>query len=288
METFSVYGNIQAPAGRIISLAPSITEMIFYLGMADSVVGVTRQCNYPPAVREKETIGSFLIPDLERIAALQPDTVIGLSNLHKHLPETMKNEHGSVILLDYYRVREILDVMEATASLARDKEKALSLVTSLRRRVDTLEPGEEEDETKPVRTLFLISESPIITPSRNSFQYDALRIAGAKQITLGYTQYERITPEEVAHFNPEIILSCGIHRGAPLPEMCPDCKSPHPVCQRIVEDLALREPWQETAAAKKGNIMALPCHWLCRPGPRLIDGIEEIVKILRDYREAQE
>jgi iron complex transport system substrate-binding protein len=247
---------------------------------------VTRQCNYPTAVKEKETVGSFLIPDLERIAALEPDTVIGLNNLHKHLPETLNNEHGSVILLDYYRVREILDVMEATASLAKDKEKALALVASLRGRVDALKPAEGEEIPPPVRTLFLISESPIITPSRNSFQYDALKIAGAKQITLGYTQYERVTPEEIAHFNPEIILACGIHRGTPAPEMCPDCKSAEPVCRRIIEELAQRAPWQDTEAAKKRNIMALPCHWLCRPGPRLIDGIEEISKILRDYREA--
>jgi iron complex transport system substrate-binding protein len=285
METFSVYGNIKAPAERIISLAPSITEMLFYLGMADSVVGVTRQCNYPPAVKEKETVGSFLVPDLERIAALEPDTIIGLANLHKHLPETVQTERSAVILLDYYRVREVLDVMEAAASLAEDKVKALELVASLRGRVDALDSG--EPERWPVRTLFLISASPIMTPSRHSFQYDALKITGAKQITLGYTQYECVTPEEVAHFNPEIILSCGVHRGEPLTEMCPDCKSKEPVCRRIVEDLALRAPWRETEAAKQGNIMALPCHWLCRPGPRLINGIEEITRILRDYREAR-
>jgi iron complex transport system substrate-binding protein len=147
--------------------------------------------------------------------------------------------------------------------------------------VNALHPSKNKDG--PIKTLFLISQSPIMIPSRNSYQYDALQIAGASQLPTGYTQYERVTVEEVVYFDPEIILACGRHRGELPPKMCPDCRSTHPICQRIVDDIALEPKWKETSAALNGNIIATPCHWLCRPGQRLIDGMESIAKIFQKY-----
>jgi iron complex transport system substrate-binding protein len=282
MEAFSVHGNIKAPSRRMISLAPSITELLYYLGLGKAMVGVTRQCNYPPEVNDADKVGSFLIPDIKRILEQTPDTVVGLTTLHRHLPEMLRNEDICVILLDYHSVHDILDVMEGIASLAVDPATGLKLVATLRARVNVLEAAKNRFE--PVRTLFLISESPIMIPARNSYQYDALQIAGAIQVSNGYTQYERVTLEEVVYFDPEVILACGRYRGEPAPKICPDCKSVEPICQRIVDDIALRPKWQESSAAKNGRIMAIPCHWLCRPGPRLIEGMAEINKILRDYQ----
>jgi len=282
MDTFSIYGSLKAPSRRIISLAPSITELLFYLGMGDSVVGVTRQCDYPAAARDRDIIGSFLVPDAKRILELSPDAVIGLSNLHRHIPEIIHNNHIGVILLDYHSVQGILDVMEAISSLAAAPKTALGIVASLQQRVTLLNSSKNRDGD--VKTLFLISESPIMIPALNSYQYDALQIAGAAQLAGSRAQYERVTLEEVVYFDPEVILACGRHKGEPLPKMCPDCRSEQPICQRIVDDIALKPRWKETRAALNGNIVAVPCHWLCRPGPRLIDGIESIFKVLQHYK----
>jgi iron complex transport system substrate-binding protein len=281
MDAFSIHGNIKAPSQRIISLAPSITEMLFYLGMGSSVVGATRQCNYPEEVRNKEIIGSFLIPDTKRILKLSPDTIIGLSNLHKHMHEIIPKNIG-VILLDYHNVQDILDVMAVISSLALEPKAALAIVTSLKRRLNLLEKSRNRDGN--MRTLFLINDSPIMIPAFNSYQYDALRVTGATQLANSHTQYERVTLEEVVYFDPEIILACGRHKGEPLPKMCPDCHSTQPICQRVVDDIALKPKWRETSAAATGNIIATPCHWLCRPGPRLIDGMESIFKILHIHK----
>jgi iron complex transport system substrate-binding protein len=279
MDTFSIHGSLRAPLRRIISLAPSITELLFYLGMGDSVVGLTRQCNYPAAVRDKEVIGSLIMPDVKRILELSPDAVIGLTDLHRHVPDIIRTNDTSVILLDYQTVQDILGIMEAISSLAVEPETGMEIAASCRQRVDSLRNGNTDN--RKTRTLFLITESPIMTPSRNSYQYDAMRIAGAAQLPSGYTKYERVTLEEVAHFDPEIILACGRHRDDPLPGMCPDCHSPNPVCQRIVEDIAEKPVWKDTSAAANGTIVPVPCHWLCRPGPRLIDGMESIAKIIQ-------
>lgn len=282
MDAFSIHGNIRAPLRRIVSLAPSITEMLFYLGLGGQIVGVTRQCDYPAEVGGKEKVGSFLMPDTGRILEIAPDAVIGLGDLHRHLPETLKNGDTGVIIFDYHTVQDVLGVMEAVASLAAARETALGRVDALQKRVNALRQAGGLAE--PVRTFFLISESPIMIPSRRSYQYDALRIAGAAQLSGGYTQYERVTLEEVVYFDPEIVLACGRHREEPPPRMCPDCHSTQPICQRIVEDIAEKPGWRETSAARTGNILPIPCHWLCRPGPRLVEGMESIAGILRRHK----
>jgi iron complex transport system substrate-binding protein len=282
MDTFSIHGNIKTPVQRIISLAPSITELLFYLGLGDSVIGITRQCDYPASVSGIDRIGSFLMPDIKRIFELSPDTIIGISDLHRHIPEIIPDKHIGVLLFDYYSVQGILDVMEAISSLAIEAKTALERVAWLRHRVNALQISKNKDGS--IRTLFMISESPIMIPSRNSYQYDALQIAGAAQMPDSYTQYERATLEEVVNFDPEIILACGRHRGEPIPKMCPGCRSIQPICQRIVDDIALKPKWKETSASLTGNIIATPCHWLCRPGPRLIDGMESIAKIWQRYK----
>ena len=125
MSQFTVHGNIRAPARRIISLAPSITELLYYLGLGESVVGVTRQCDYPEAVKDVANIGSFLMPESKSLAELSPDIIVGLSDLHRHIPEIIDSGKTGIILLNYRSVQGVLDAMEALASLAGDAEKAL-------------------------------------------------------------------------------------------------------------------------------------------------------------------
>jgi iron complex transport system substrate-binding protein len=250
--------------------------------MGNSVVGLTRQCDYPPEAAGIDAIGSFQVPDMKLILELSPDVIVGISSLHKHAPGLVKSEETGIILFDYHSVRGVLDVMEAVSSLAQDTGPALGRVASLRRRVNALEAKNEPGE--PVRTLFLISESPVMTPVRGSYQYDALRIAGARQLPDSYAQYERVTMEEIVYFDPEIVLACGRHRGEAPRQKCPDCHLAQPICQRVVEDIAAKPGWQETSAARNGHVHAVACHHLCRPGPRLVDGMESIAATLRDFR----
>jgi iron complex transport system substrate-binding protein len=283
MDGFTAHGVIRAPARRIVSLAPSITETLFYLGLGESVVGVTQQCDYPVSVKSKDSVGSFSVPDLEHLGKLSPDLIIGFSELHQHLAGFVSGTRSGLLLFSYHNVQGVLDSMEALASLAEDTQTALERVASLRLRVNAL-PSVESNG--PVRALFVTFENPIIIPGIGSYQYDALKVAGAVQMPIGFSHYERVTMEEVVHFNPEVILACGRHRGEPPPKICPGCQAEHPVCQRVVEDIAVKPGWRETKAASSGHLLAIPCHWLCRPGPRLIDGIEQIAKVFSRYRQS--
>lgn len=281
MNEFTVHGTVPAPARSIISLAPSITEVLFYLGLGDAVAGVTRQCDHPEEARSKLAIGSFAAPDMTIIAGLSPDVIIGLSDLHAHLAKKIDTGRTCLILLGYHTVQGILDAMQALASLAGDSRQALGLVASLQARLDALRSRPRRE--RPARTLFMTMENPVIIPGLGSYQHDALDIAGAVQMSGDPRQYERVTLEEVIHFDPEVVLACGRHRDEPPCRLCPDCRADNPICRRIVEDIAGKPGWRETAAAKTGRFLPLPCHWLCRPGPRLIDGMEKIADILMNY-----
>jgi iron complex transport system substrate-binding protein len=278
MNELMVFGDIRLPVRRIVSLAPSITEIIFYLGLGEHLAGVTRQCDYPRAVKEVPVVGSFLKPDIKRIMGLSPDIIVGLTDLHKHLPEVINSGQISHVLLDYHSVSGVLDTMDVIAGLAEDTETVSEHVAFLRRRVNEIQMKTLRHVA--VRTLFMMSDDPVNTPGCGSYQYDALKIAGAAQISFNNAQYERITIEQVIEFDPEVIFACGRHRNEPPRKICLGCQAENPICLRIVDDISASPQWQETRAARSGRILALPCDWLCRAGPRLINGIEKISEIL--------
>ena len=272
------HGDIRLPARRVVSLAPSITEILFYLGLGESVTGVTMQCDFPDSVNGKDIIGSFLNPDIKRIDALSPDIIIGLADLHKHLPEVIDSGRTGYILLDYHSVSGILDAMEAVAGIAEDIRTATERVASLRRRVQNI--LKNAGGRSAVRALFMMHDKPVYTPGCGSYLYDALKTAGAAQIPYNNAQYERVTTEQVVDFDPAVILACGRYRNEPPRKICLGCQAENPICQRIVDDIGIRQQWRETSAARNGRIIALPCDWLCRAGPRLVDGMEKIAEIL--------
>jgi iron complex transport system substrate-binding protein len=278
MTELNVHDDIVLPARRIISLAPSITEILFFLGLGKHVAGVTSQCDFPDSAQRMNTVGSFLKPDIKRIDALSPDMIIGLKDLHEHIPAIIDSGHTGHIMFDYRSVAGVLDAMEVVAGIAEDIKTASELVASLRRRVRNLQM--EMNGRPAVRTLFMMYDKPVYIPGCGSYQYDALKIAGALQMPYSNAQYERVTVEQLVDFDPEVIFACGHHRNEPPRKVCPGCQAENPICLRIVDDIGIRPQWRNTSVARNSRIIALPCDWLCRAGPRLVTGMEKIAQIL--------
>ena len=278
MTELNIHDDIVLPARRIVSLAPSITEILFFLGLGKYVAGVTGQCDFPDSAQRISTIGSFFKPDIKRIDALSPDMIIGLKDLHEHIPAIIDSGHTGHIMFDYRSVSGVLDAMEVVTGVVEDIETASQRVASLRCRVRNLQM---EMKGRPaIRTLFMMYDEPVYTPGCGSYQYDALKIAGAAQMPYNNTQYERVTVEQVVDFDPEVVFACGRHRNEPPRKVCSGCQAENPICLRVVDDIGIRPQWRKTTAARNDRIIALPCDWLCRAGPRLVDGIEKIAQIL--------
>ena len=258
------------PVRRIISLAPSLTETLFFLGLGEKVVGVTEQCDFPPEAREREKIGSFVKPDPERILKLKPDLVLALSRIHeKFLKEAGERNLPVLTLPPVRRVDDIFRLMEEIADIAGGKK---FLINSLR---EKLEATRKRVEHLPRPRVFrLMTEDPIIAPTSSSYQWDAIRLAGGMPMPLKFEEpYTSVKLEEILRFDPEVILSCGTRSGEER-QKCPGCRAQNPPCQRKTDEIREWEGWRETRAAREGRIYPIPCELICRPGPRLVEGIE--------------
>ncbi len=265
---------------RIVSLAPSNTETLFFLGLGEEIVGVTEQCDYPEGARDRERIGSFAHPDVGMIASLQPDLVVTSGKIHERFLDEFKRQNIPVFVFASRSVEGILESVEELGRVCGQGKRAQSLVGSLRERIDMARARIPEGATPP-RVFRLMSRDPLFTPGRGSCQYDAICLSGGKPLPLDTEDaYVKIPLEAVIDFDPEIIITCGRKRGEEPKPRCKGCTRLDPACQRVIEDMYSWNRWQGISTIKDARVHALPCRTICRPGPKVADLVEKLAMIL--------
>ena len=277
MREIQPLGRANRPVRRIVSLAPSLTETLFFLDLGERVVGVTEQCDFPPEAREREKVGSFIKPDLKRISKLKPDLILALDRIHEKFIKEARGEDLPVFAVPSAKsVKDIFRIMEEIASVAGEEQGRAS-IGLLRERLKSIREGVKS--LPPPRVFRLMTEDPIIAPTCSSYQWDAMRLAGGWPMPLEFEEpYTSVKLEEIVRFDPEVIVSCGA-RGKEERRRCPGCRAQNPPCRRIVEEIGKWEGWRETTAAREGRIYPIPCELICRPGPRLVEGIEYMSRL---------
>lgn len=258
---------------RIVSLVPSFTEMLYFLGLEARLVGVTEHCDFPVEAKIKDKVGTFGRPWPARILPLKPDLVLADAAVHRAAAAELQNAGVEVMAFTPAGVDDILEVMDRIARVCAIEAAAGPVIDSLRERVERL--SRESGRRKP-RVFRLMSADPLITPGPGSFQYDALQRAGARQMVFqGQDPYIKVLAERVREFDPEVILFCGVEKGQRPPPKCKGCVAKKPICQRTVDDIR-KEEWEQMTAFRENRVYPIPCHTICRPGPRLIDGMEKL------------
>lgn len=258
---------------RIVSLVPSITEMLYFLGLEDLVAGVTEHCDFPGEAKVKEKVGTFGQPQVSKILGIRPDIVLADGAVHRKLAEELKNAGVEVLAPVISSVNHIFLFMGEIGRVCGAGEAVQPAVDSLRERVRKI--GQKPRSIRP-RVFRLMSKDPFITPGPLSFQYDALRLAGAQLMELSPdAYYTEVLFDQIRQFNPQVILFCGVEKGQAPPQRCKGCLAVKPICQRTVDDV-INSEWDQITAVRENRVYPIPCSMLCRPGPRLIDGIEEL------------
>jgi len=256
---------------RIISLVPSTTEMLYFLGLQERVVGVTDHCDFPEEAKKKYKVGTFAQPQLPVIISLKPDLVLADRALHRKAIEELTSAGIRVLAYSPSSVEDVLLIMSKIGQACDAESASGPLIESLRERVRRLSL---KPEGKRPRVFRLMSTDPFITPGTGSFQYDALRLAGARQMDFqSQDAYVKVSFDQIIEFNPEVILFCGIARGQAPPPRCKGCHVGKPACQRTADDIITGD-WEQIEAVREKRFYPIPCHTICRPGPRLIDGME--------------
>ncbi len=250
------------PPKRIVSLAPSITEMLFALGLDQEVVGVTEFCNYPPAALDKPKVG-YAQPNLESIIALQPELIVApKSFLRVDLLNRLEQLKIPTILLDAQTVEDILRHIQLLGRVVGRVPESLKVTEAIRKQMAVL-TAQLEGQPRPT-LLFVINTDPLITAGPGSYIHQLIELAGARNAAESAGMpYPRLSIEEVLRQNPEFLLfPTGPFEGIPQAE----------------QDQWRR--WTSLEAVKRDQFMHIDSDILNRPGPRVIEALEALITIL--------
>ena len=254
---------------RIISVAPSITEMLFALGLGDQVVGVTTYCKYPEAAKAKPKIGGYTTPSLERILALRPDQVIMMKN-RPDVAGKLRQAGIDVIELQPENLAGIYDSIRVIADKVGQRGRGQSLIQSIQaqlREVATQQGG----RSKP-KVLFVVGRTPggvsdLIAVGRGSYLSELIVLAGAENVFAeAAVPYPQVNMEEVIRRNPDVIIDMG-HS-----EMVTESQ------KRAVKQLWKKYPFLR--AVQRGAVFPISADYFVTPGPRVGLAVRDIQRMI--------
>lgn len=249
------------PAQRIVSLAPSVTEILFAVGLNSEIVGVTSFCDYPPQAKLKPKVGAAVL-NLEAILGLKPDLIIGNKDfLRPDALAKLEQLRIPVFLLLPKTVEEILMHIAVIGRLVGHEKEARGISEALRDRLKDIQ--RRVASVKRVRVFYVVNMDPLISVGAKSFIHQMLELAGGENI-LGGTQtpYPKVSLEEVLRKDPEVLLfPVGTSEGIPEAEQ-----------QRW-------RKWSSLSAVTQNRLYQVMGDLVNRPGPRVIEGIEVLAKL---------
>jgi iron complex transport system substrate-binding protein len=245
------------PPARIISLAPSITEML-----GEQLIGVTDFCDYPPEALKKPKVG-YSNPNVESLVALQPDLVIAPNDFLK--PDVivkLEQLKIPVFILADQTVEGIFVHIQTLGRIVGRSSKADTVVMQLRQQVSVIQ--RRIQGSVPVRMLYVLNSQPLITVGPGSFIDQVIRMAGGANVAAkSATPYPRLSMEAVLQEDPEVLVF-PVGKAEGISES---------------EQQTWRQ-WSTMTAVKQGRLHQISADWLNRPGPRIARGLGALAEIL--------
>lgn len=246
---------------RIVSLAPNLTEIVYAVGAGDRLVGRTSYCDYPPQAKSITEIGDTMHPSIERILALKPQIVlVSTASQLESFTKQLDEQNIAVYVTNPKNLDEIFLSIERLGELFGTSEAARKLATELRNRTRMVEAAVASP--KPVRVFYQVSDQPLYTIGRDAYLTDLIRRAGGLSVTADVpTAFPRYSDEAALASKPDaIILPSGGSMGNANSNITSALKN--------------------SPAALNNRVYKINDDHLSRPGPRLVDGLEEIARAL--------
>lgn len=253
----------QAPE-RIVSIAPSNTEILFALGLDDQVVAVDAFSDYPPEATAKPQVGDYVEPDLEQVVAAAPDLVLAAGIHEGTVLPALESLGVLVVVVEPETLDEVYEGIGLIGRIAAVPERAERLVCDLETRVAAVESA-VAGASRP-RVFFELAPE-LYTAGPGSFIDDMITRAGGENIAADAAEmWPQLSNEAVVAADPEVILLADHEAGVTPAEV------------------ADRPGWQEVDATVQSRIAPIDPDLVARPGPRIVDGLEEIARILHPDR----
>jgi iron complex transport system substrate-binding protein len=238
---------------RIVSLAPSNTEILFALGLGDKVVGVTDWCDYPPEALEKEKVGSYDTPDIEKIVALNPDLILVAYGTTMEVINSLVGLGLTVFGIKTTDLDDLLNDIRRIGEITDKEIEAQALTSEMAVGIQAVTNQTEELEQRP-RVFYIVWHDPLWTAGSGTFIHELIEKGGGVNICGNLTGYPIISIEEVIACNPEVIVTSswpGVYEWA-------------------MNETALNV----TDARQNDRVYTCDDNLVQRPGPRLVKGLE--------------
>jgi iron complex transport system substrate-binding protein len=246
---------------RIVSAAPSPTEILFAVGAGAQVVGVDNYSDYPAEAKSLPQIGSYTL-NIEVIMSLKPDLIV-CSDLVPTLQLDQLEAQGIPYFIFATRTMEdVIKDLRLAGSLTGHSLEAESVVAGLQARVNAVTNKTLAVSVEKPRTY--IEYYPLWTYGPGSFGDDLIRLAGGTNIASNASnEYPELTPEFIIAQNPEVIVY-----------------TVGPMTMTVAADFAAREHWDSIYAVSHNKIYSLDDNLMSRYGPRVVDGLEQLAEII--------
>lgn len=247
---------------RVISLAPSVTEIVFALGAGDRLVGVSSYCDFPAAARDIDRVGTFLQPNIEVILAKRPDLVIAVPSPENRSAVEKLREFGLNVRV--VRPEKIDEVLRAIEVIAADLELANAgerLVARIREDLATVES--KVSALRKRRVLMIVGRRPLIAAGAGTYQDELIAKAGGINIAGDSGEaWPHLSLERVIVAAPEVIVDTGMGES------------------EAAEGVAFWASFTTIPAVRDGRVVGAGQFDLLRPGPRVAATLETLARFI--------
>ncbi len=260
------------PYSRIVSLAPSITETLFALGLGDRVVGVTRFCTWPREAAEKQTVGGYLDPNYEMMASLRPDLVLLLPE-HEAVRAYLDQLGIHHETVHNRTVEEIMATIGTIGDICGVEARADSLLADVEERMAAIREGSQGQKRPRVlvsigRTLGTGTLTDVYVSGSGTYYDELITLAGGGNAYSGDDiAYPILSAEGLLHLNPDIIF-----------DLIPDFD------KKGYDRKAILDEWRgigNVNAVRDSAVFLLTGDYTVIPGPRFILLLEDMATIIR-------
>lgn len=248
---------------RVVSLAPSITEIVFALDQGHRLQGVTTYSDFPPEAVKLPKVGSYVHLDLEKIVALKPDLCIAIKDGNPRvIAQRLESLKIPVYAVDPNNLETIMKTVLEIGTLLNAKDRANQLVQDMDLRIQKVKSLVAKTTHRP-RVFLQIGVSPIVSAGTHTFIHELIVIAGGTNLSAGPIPYPRFSREKVLALSPEIIIITSMARSA--------------VFEKVKAEW---EKWPNMPAVRNQRIYVEDSNFFDRPTPRLVDGLELLIRLI--------
>ncbi|EGD50484.1 periplasmic binding protein [Thermoanaerobacter ethanolicus JW 200] len=251
--------TIEKEPQRIVSLAPSTTELIYALGAGNKVVGVTDFDNYPPEVKDVPKVGGFKGPNVEAITAQKPDIIFASTLSGKEQMESLEKMGIPVVMLEAKDIDQIYQSIKIIGQITGTEKKGEEIIKEMQDKIKEI--NDKVKNLPKVSVFYLVSLDGNWTSGKGTFIDELINLAGGKNVAEDVNGWAQYSVEELVKKNPDVIIT-----------------SPH---AGDVKDIKNMAGYKDTNAVKNDKVFVISNDdIISRASNRIVLGLEEIAKFL--------